>query len=134
MSEQRKRKFDRISFDRHVKLDFHSESYDICRIKNISLTGMFIKGTFQQKVGEHCLVTIFQKGISSDLIFKAIGNVVWLNDKGIAINFFSMSFDSYMFLQVTLLYEAKEPLSIVLELPEECPFGISEQRLTIPAR
>jgi hypothetical protein len=38
-----------------------------------------------------------------------------------------MSFDSYMFLQVTLLYEAEEPLSIGFELPDNCPFEISDR-------
>ena len=132
MSGQKKRKFDRIRFDRHVKLDFDSKGYDNCRIKNISLTGMFVSGAFQQKVDEHCLVTFFQKGTSSDLRFTAVSNVVWISDKGVALNFTTMSNDSYMFLRLTLINEAKEPSLMLLELPEECPFEIDEQNLSIP--
>jgi len=131
MSEQKIRMFKRISFDRKVRLDFVSESYDYCQVKDLSLTGMFVLGTFQQKVGEHCLVKLLQKGVDSELKLLALANVVWTNDEGVGIEFTSMSFDSYLFLQVTLLYEADEPIAIGLELPEECPFEISEEELTI---
>lgn len=134
MSEQKKRVFKRISFDRYVRLDFLSESFDNCQIKNLSLTGMFVIGAFQDKIGEYCLVKLFQKGMSSNVKLLASANVVRTNDEGIAIEFNSMSFDSYMFLQVTLLYEAEEPMVIALELPEECPFEISDKKLKIPAK
>ena len=127
MVESKKRKFSRIHFDRHVKLDFSDGSFDACRINDLSLTGMFVIGFFKQNVGENCIVNLFQKGISSNLSLQASAKVARRNDEGIAIEFTSMSFDSYMFLQVTLLYEAEEPLSIGLELPDNCPFEISDR-------
>ena len=125
--KSKKRKFSRIHFDRHVKLDFSVGSFDDCRIKDLSLTGMFAIGIFKQNVGENCIVNLFQKGISSNLNLQASAKVARRNDEGIAIEFTSMSFDSYMFLQVTLLYEAEEPLSLGLELPDNCPFEISDR-------
>lgn len=132
MPDRKKRMFGRISFRRHVELDFSSEKYRDCQIENLSLTGMFVIGTFKKNVGEYCLVKLFQTGVSSDIRLLALAHVVRTEDEGIAIEFASMSFDSYMFLQVTLLYEAEEPLAIGLELPEECPFEISEQKITLP--
>ena len=49
MVESKKRKFSRIHFDRHVKLDFSADSFDACQIKDLSLTGMFVMGAFQTK-------------------------------------------------------------------------------------
>ncbi len=54
--------------------------------------------------------------------------------KGMAIKFATMSNDSYMFLQATLLYGAEEPFAMGLELPDKCPFEISEQKLIIPEK
>ncbi len=133
MSKQGKRKYDRIYLDCPVKIEFHSKRYDHCQIKNLSLTGMFVKGTFRQKVDEYCLVTFFQRGITSKSIFLALANVVRATFEGVAIEFTSMSFESYMILQTTLPYAADEPINIGLELPEQYPFEISEQKLTIPA-
>ena len=127
INESNKRKFSRIHFDRHVKLDFFVDSFDDCRIKDLSLTGMFVIGVFQQNIGEDCLVNFVQKGASSYLSLLASAKVVRRDEEGIAIEFTSMSFDSYMFLQVSLLYEAEDPLLIGLELPEECPFEITDQ-------
>ncbi len=128
----KKRKFDRINFHRHVELDFQAKNYLDCEIENLSLTGMFVLGRFDQHVDEHCLVKLSQKGVSSHIKLLALTHVVRKNDEGMALEFTSMSFDSYMFLQVTLLYEADEPLAIGLELPEECPFVIDNKEITLP--
>ena len=129
--EPKDRKFNRIKISDYVELNFLSGSYDSCQLKDVSLTGMFIKGNFKQNVGEKCLVKVFQKEDSSRLKLLAAANVVRKNDEGTAIKFTFMSFNNYTLLQTTLLYEAEEPLQIGLELPEECPFGISEQKLSI---
>ena len=101
MSEQ-KRRFARIIFQRHVSLDFLYDKYEDCQIKDLSLTGMFLLGSYHQQVGEHCVVKLFQKGEASDLALKADAKVVRLTEEGVAVDFISMTFDSYMFLQVTL--------------------------------
>lgn len=130
MSEFKRRRFARIIFHRHGELEFPDSKYTDCQIKDLSLTGMYVFGSFQQQVGEHCLVKLYQKGQASELALLADAKVVRTGDKGLAIDFTSMSFDSYMFLQVTLLYEADEPLYIGLELPDDCPFQITDQEST----
>ena len=39
-----------------------------------------------------------------------------------------MTFDSYMYLEVVLLDEARQPLVVGLELPEDSPFKIIEEK------
>lgn len=126
IADSKKRKFTRIHFDRQMDLDFSGNIFNNCQIKDLSLTGMFVLKSFEQDIGKHCLVNIAQLGTSSILYLQALAKVVRKCDEGIAIEFVSMQFDSYMFLQVTLLYEAEEPLAVGLELPENCPFEITE--------
>jgi len=118
------RQFTRINFTRKVRLEFNSTDYDFCQIKDLSLTGMFVFGSFEQKVGDTCIVNLCQTGPSTKLALHATATVVWTNDYGLAIQFKSMAYDSYMFLQTTLLYEAEDPIFIGLELPTDCPFEI----------
>ena len=132
MLEQTKRKFSRINFERSVNLDFFTHEYNGCQIKDLSLTGMYITGTFPQQIGELCDVILVQQGISSHLELKASARVVRVDNEGIAIEFTSMTLESNMFLQVTLLYEAHDPLAIGLEFPEDFPFEIIDPSLTIP--
>lgn len=132
MLNQRKRKYSRIPFDRTVNLDFFTDWYNDCQIENLSLTGMFVSGSFRQHVGEHVLINLVNKGRSFELCIQASGKIVRTADKGIALEFTSMTFESYMYLQMTLLYEAEQPLVIGLELPENCPFEISEKVVSIP--
>ena len=124
---QKNRKFTRIHFDRQVRLDFASDSYDRCRIKDLSMAGMFVYGAFQEQIGEICQINLIQRGSSTTLTLQAAGKVVRKNDQGLAIEFVKMSFDSYMFLQTTLIYEVEDPLSIGHEFPENSPFQLTDQ-------
>jgi len=132
MTTQNKRQFTRIHFTRKVRLQFDGTDYEFCQIKDLSLTGMFVFGSFKQKVGDTFIVNLCQTGASTKLAMNATAKVVWINDYGLAIQFKSMAFDSYMFLQTTLLYEAENPLFIGLELPEKRPFEIIEAASETP--
>ena len=127
MSRENKRIFTRIKFERQVHLDFQDTSFKSCQIKDLNLTGMFVFGTFSQKVNTTCSLTLDQKGESSDLTLIASAKIVRKTDEGIAIQFIAMTFESYMFLQATLLYEAGDPISIGLEFPDNCPFKLIEE-------
>ena len=120
------RKFYRIHFDRLVKLDFSQDRY-YSQIKNLSLTGVFVIGNFQKYDGKYCLVNLYQteKSANLKLSLQASAKVVRKNNKGIAIEFISMSLESYMFLQSTLIDEAEEYLDIRQEMPENYPFKIT---------
>lgn len=124
MSVVKKRQFSRIRFDREVLLKFYEREYAPCRLKDLSLTGMYVFGSFNQQGGDICQAHLFQKGVSTLLEINASAKVIWLNDEGLAIQFTSMAYDSYMYLQTTLLYEAGNPLLLGLELPESCPFEL----------
>ena len=120
-----RRKFHRINFEGRVNLNFMNDSYDNCQIKNLSLTGMFVIGNFQQQQTEDCLINFFHKTKNKEINLQASAKSVWNNDEGIAFEFTSMKLDSYMSLVTTLIHEAEEPSIILQELPKNCPFDIT---------
>lgn len=124
MTKVQKRRFTRINFSREVTLDFQDRSYYSCRTKDLSLCGMFVHSKFAESEGSCCRVVLRQVGPGTDLTIIMTAKVVREDREGMAIEFTSMAFDSYMFLQVILLYEAEDPFSICLEYPENCPFKL----------
>ena len=132
MAIKQKRKFSRIDFNRKVNLDFITDWYNECLIIDLCLTGMFIQGSFRQQEGEYCLITLVHEKKSSDMTIQAICKITRKTDQGIALQFISMTFESYMYLQMLLLYECNEPMDIGLELPERCPFSLTDEAMKIP--
>lgn len=127
MKIENKRRFSRIEFSQQANIKFQGKNYENCMIKDLSLTGMFVFGTFVQKTGDKCLIKYSQTSSTSHFYFKAAAKVVRINDEGIGIVFTSMPPNSYMLLETTLLYESSDPLSIGLQLPDNCPFEIIEE-------
>ena len=128
MSEQEKRCCFRIDFERLVKLDFLPDVYDKCPVDNISLGGMFVNGTFQQKAGDRCYAYFTQTSKTTYLTFKVLAKIVRQDDSGIAIKFISMPFESLVTLELILLYESREKSSnIEMKLPTDLPFKVSEE-------
>ncbi len=113
-----KRKFTRINFDRQVRLDFFHDIY-YSKVNNISLTGMFIIGNLQEHNGNNCLIDLYQteKSVNLNLSLRATAKVVRKDDKGIAIEFISMPYESYMFLQSALPKPNNYPFKTTDDLP-----------------
>lgn len=119
------RRFSRVKMVQQVRLGFQHTSYGPCRIKDVNLTGMFVFGKFYQRAGDECIVEYSQTRSASHFYFKARAVIVRTIRAGVALEFISMPMDSYVLLQSTLLFEAVDPLTLVQELPADCPFEIT---------
>lgn len=126
------RKYTRIHLDRHVNVEFVSDSYEYRRVKNLSLAGMFAVGDFNQHVGRSCNVDLVPTGKESDVSLQALARVVRKNDEGIALEFTSMPLDSYLFLQTTFFNESKDPFVNEKIVSEDCPFEVIDDFPTFP--
>ncbi len=127
MSEQEKRSFDRIHFERQVQLDFSTEFYDNCQIRNLSFGGMFVCGKFPHPADDQCYVNLAQTSKTTSLTLKALAKVIRQTDEGIALKFISMSFESLLSLEMILLYQEREKSdNSDITLPENIPFKICE--------
>jgi hypothetical protein len=118
------RRFSRVNFTRTARLDFQGVSYFPCKIRDLSLSGMYVFSRFAESPGAFCQVFFTQAGSGSVLTIRAMARVVRKDKDGVAIEFTSMMYDSYMFLQIILLYEAEDPLAISLEYTDNCPFEL----------
>lgn len=128
-----KRRHQRIHFERQVQIDFFTEVYDHCRIRNISLSGIFVAGNFSQNVDDKCYVNLVQKGENISLRLEALAQVVRLEDDGIALHFTAMSFASLLSLEIILLYQEREKsVDAEMQLPPELPFAINEEASRYP--
>lgn len=127
-----KRKYERLKFDRHVELEFANSAYDFCHIDNLSRTGMFVKGNFKKQEDNCCLVKLVQKGGTTDLSLMAIARVVRKNDKGIALEFTSMTFESYTYLNIILLNGMGNSSIVDKIIKEDCPYELTDHMLIKP--
>lgn len=125
MDYMNRRKFHRIDFDGKVDLQFIGTSYDYCKVKNLSLTGMCVLGDFAPQGVENCSVKLFHKEKSGNNSVKATGKVVWKSNGEIGLQFTGMTFENYMLLQTTLINKAENPAVVLREFPETCPFIIT---------
>lgn len=130
MSRQDKRTSFRIDVERQVQLVFPSKVYNNCKMHNISLGGMFVTGTFAAKVPEQCLVTIHQESKAGSLSVNAQARITHKTEKGIGLQFLSMSFEDMVALELILLYEPYEtPPSNERQLSTDLPFTITPDRV-----
>jgi hypothetical protein len=120
------RLFTRVVFKRTVQLEFGDRVYEECTINDLSLGGMFVVGSFEQKADDTCKIKLLQEGPGSLVDLEVSGTVIRVTDKGVALKFLSMTFDSYLYLQTTLLYEAEDPAVLGNEFLREFFFDIEE--------
>lgn len=130
---QEKRRFERIQFERQVQLDFSSELYTGCQLKNLSYRGVYVIGEYPHKAGEQCIVTLSQTSRTTSLRLKSLSQIVHRDKGGIGLEFLSMSFESLLSLEMILLYQGKEKSEDAeRSVPSELPFQVCEDISWIP--
>lgn len=118
----------RLPISRQVNLDFNEKIYEKCLVENLSLTGMFVQGIFEQEEGDNCLVNLVQEGKYSYLLLKAHAQIARKNDSGVALEFVSMPIESLMLLQMILHCENKAELySNGVKSLDSLPFKVHDE-------
>ena len=124
MTNTTTRKYTRVDFQRDVHLDFEGKKYTHNTVNDLSLGGMYVKGTFDQQKGDTCTVELSKPDDNFGIELRARCTVVRVTDQGIALEFISMGHDSFLFLQTTLLYEADDPMQLGTEFVKEIAFEL----------
>lgn len=120
-----RRRYHRINIDEEVNLELSGVTYNRCRIKNISIGGMFIDGCFPPKNMENCEIKISYKQQSKEPSFQASVVVAWKNEEGVGFKFTAMNSDSHMFLRRKLINNTELLDTILYDLTRNCPFEIA---------
>ncbi|MCI5160487.1 MAG: PilZ domain-containing protein [Candidatus Electrothrix sp. AX5] len=118
------RQYTRVDFQRDVHLDFDGKKYIHHTVNNLSLGGMYVKGTFEQQEGDICSVELSNPDNGFGVELCARCAVVRVNGDGIALEFTSMGHESFLFLQTTLLYEAEDPMQLGTEFVQAISFEL----------
>jgi hypothetical protein len=119
------RRYTRVHFSPMARLTSQGVTYFPCPIRNLSLSGMFALCRFTAPVGTACQVVLTQTGPGSDLSIRAEARVVREDKDGVALEFTSMDYGSYMFLKLLLLYGAEDPHTVSHEYSATRPFLLS---------
>ena len=119
--KQNQRSYARVKYNRSARLVLDGRLYENSTIRDLSLTGLFLEGSFASTPGDTCTIEIEESGPTSSLVLKIAATVVRVEQDGIALKFEEMKPDSYMFLQTMILYATQDPLAVAQEFLEDFP-------------
>lgn len=103
-----RRRFTRVDILLDVCLDFGVRKYRHFA-NNLSLSGLYVKGFYEQKAGDACIIEIKQATSGQNDIIKAVASAVRVNETGMALKFISMKLDSFLLLQTVFSSFAENP-------------------------
>jgi hypothetical protein len=103
-----RRRFTRVDILLDVYLDFGVRRYRHFA-NNLSLSGLYVKGFYEQKAGDVCIIDLKQAKYGQDAVIRAVCSAVRVNETGMALKFISMKLDSFLLLQTVFSSFAEDP-------------------------
>ncbi len=125
--QESRRRNTRVPVEIGISLIFPNRLYEQCKTRDLCLSGLWVYDCLDQKMGERCEIEISEKQANN--IFRIIrmrGEVVRVDNEGIAILFRDMNFRSYTDLQTILLYHSEDPYTLAEEFVEQ--FGAKQSK------
>ncbi|WLE96009.1 MAG: PilZ domain-containing protein [Candidatus Electrothrix communis] len=126
IGNRNQRQFTRLAVPGDANLDFGAKEYYKQEIKDISLCGMYVKGSFDQRAGDICSVILNPAEIDVDLEIHAACTSIRVDQDGIALEFISMRLKDFCFLQTVLLNEADDPFVLGTEFVNNADLELEE--------
>lgn len=109
MDTDNRRKNSRVPFQATISLVFGHKAHKECETRDLSLKGIFVVGVTGHEVGEKCDAALHLVGASSDLSLSMKGEIVRINDDGVALHFLEIDLDSFYHLKNILYYNSENP-------------------------
>ena len=103
-----RRRFTRVDILLDVCLDFGVRRYRHFA-NNLSLSGLYVKGFYEQKASDVCIIEIKEASYGQQAIIRAVCSAVRVNETGMALKFISMKLDSFLLLQTVFSSFAEDP-------------------------
>ncbi|MCI5124984.1 MAG: PilZ domain-containing protein [Candidatus Electrothrix sp. AR5] len=116
-----RRQFTRVDILLDVCLDFGVRRYRHFA-NNLSLSGLYVKGFYEQKAGDVCIIEIKQEKYGQKAVVRAVCSAVRVNETGMALKFISMKLDSFLLLQTVFSSFAEDPELLGGESLEDISF------------
>jgi hypothetical protein len=90
----------RATFRTTAKLCFaDGRCFDDCETMNVSVSGVFVRGIKGVVFGENCQVELHLSGRTSRLVLEMAGEIVRVEEDGVALQFLEVDEDSFYHLR-----------------------------------
>ncbi len=111
MARQSKRKHQRIPYQGKVDLYFNGRRYLSCAAQNLSLIGVWVVGCLEQEEGSQCDIEFHEAATTTvNCALRMKGEVVRVDDEGIALLFLNMNVRTYSDLEALIVELGGPPL------------------------
>ncbi len=120
-----RRRFTRVDILLDVCLDFGVRRYRHFA-NNLSLSGLYVKGFYEQKAGDVCIIEIKQVDCGQGSVIRAVCSAVRVDETGMALRFISMKIDSFLLLQTVFSSFAEDPKLLGGESLEDISFTLED--------
>ena len=120
-----RRQFTRVDILLDVCLDFGVRRYRHFA-NNLSLSGLYVKGFYEQKAGDVCIIEIKQADCGQDSVIRAVCSAARVDETGMALRFISMKIDSFLLLQTVFSSFAEDPELLGGESLEDISFTLED--------
>ena len=120
-----RRRFTRVDILLDVALDFGIRRYRHFA-NNLSLSGLYVKGFYEQKVGDICIIDLKQISCEQETAIRAVASAVRVNETGMALKFISMKLESFLLLQTAFSFFADDPKLLGGESLEDISFTLED--------
>ena len=124
-----RRQFTRVDILLDVCLDFGVRRYRHFA-NNLSLSGLYVKGFYEQKAGDACIIDLKLASYGQGAIVRAVCSAVRVNETGMALKFISMKIDSFSILQTVITSFTEDSELLAGESLEDISF-IQEDGLVL---
>ncbi len=95
----------RVVFHVNATIEYNSHTIN-GDVENLSTNGMFMNTTEKIPLDTEVEVSIYLSGTTSELSLKINGVVTRIDEKGVAINFKEIEFDSFLHLKNIIEFNA----------------------------
>lgn len=109
MKTDNRRRNTRVPFQSTMTLRFADKTHEECETQDLSMKGIFAVGVSGHKVGDKCDVALHLVGATSNLALQIKGEVVRVEENGLALHFFEIDLDSFYHLKNILYFNSENP-------------------------
>ena len=121
MAMENKRRHTRIPFQTKVDVRFADDELLVCDTKDLCLSGVWVQSNHDRREGEECEIIFRKAGIMNNRMLRLRGEVVRVDDSGMALLFTEMNYNTYTNLQTVLLDNAENPFEVAEDFIDRLP-------------
>ena len=107
----------RVYFHVNASIDYDGRTIN-GEVENLSINGMFVKTVEDLQLDKNVEVSIYLSGTTSELSLKINGVTVRKDERGVAIKFTQIGFDSYVHLKSIIEFNKMDENKIIREFEE----------------